>query len=438
MRAYEKYKSYRHIYPKDRHKTFSRVLIGLAIAFLIILFLPWQQNVRSQGQIIALRPDERPQYLQTAISGRIKEWRVFEGQHVQKGDTLVIMTEVKEKYLDPQLVERLGEQRDAKQQGIEALNDKIKAIDAQILALENNKKLALQKARNKIKQARLKVKIDSADLQAAKLDAKIALQQLQRNEALYKEGLKSLADVETRRIKWQDALTKESSAMDKLVISLNEVQVSTLHLSDEQNAYNEKIAKALSDIQSTESYIAESRGSVAKLQNEQQDAANRQSFRVIIAPQNGFVSKVLRAGIGEIIKENETIITLVPQNPQLAAELFVDPTHISLVRNNNNVRLRFDGWPILQVSGWPEAALGTYGGKVLMMDFVANETGKYRVLVAPDKSDEPWPDILRIGTKTQGWVMMNEVPIWFELWRQINGFPLSPKEEISTQKTKTK
>ncbi|MGZ5303586.1 MAG: biotin/lipoyl-binding protein, partial [Bacteroidia bacterium] len=193
------YNSYRHIYPKDRHKSFVRVLFGLGVAFLIILFLPWQQNVRSTGKIIALRPNERPQYLQTAISGRIKEWRVYEGQHVNKGDTLVVLTEVKEKYLDPQLVERIGEQQNAKQQGIEALTDKLSAIDKQIAALENNKILALQKARNKIKQARLKVKIDSADLQAAKLDVKIALQQLQRNEALYKEGLKSLAEVETRR-----------------------------------------------------------------------------------------------------------------------------------------------------------------------------------------------------------------------------------------------
>ncbi|MGZ5282287.1 MAG: HlyD family secretion protein [Bacteroidia bacterium] len=432
------YNSYRHIYPKDRHKSFVRVLFGLGVAFLIILFLPWQQNVRSTGKIIALRPNERPQYLQTAISGRIKEWRVYEGQHVNKGDTLVVLTEVKEKYLDPQLVERIGEQQNAKQQGIEALTDKLSAIDKQIAALENNKILALQKARNKIKQARLKVKIDSADLQAAQLDVKIALQQLQRNEALYKEGLKSLAEVETRRLKWQESLSKESNAMDKLLISNNEVKVSALQLADEQNAYNEKIAKALSDRQSTESYIAENRGTVAKLQNEQQDAENRQAFRVIIAPQNGFISRVLRAGIGEIIKENETVITLVPHDPELAAELFVDPTHISLVRNNNNVRLRFDGWPVLQVSGWPEAALGTYGGKVLMIDFVADEYGKYRVLITPDKNDEAWPDALRIGTSANGWVLMNEVPIWFELWRQINGFPLSPTEDKPAKTGKAK
>ncbi len=423
------YKSYQHIYPKSRHQTFARVLLGMAIAFFILLFLPWQQNVRSLGQIIALRPDERPQTLQTAIAGRIKEWRIYEGQFVKKGDTLVIISEVKEKYLDPQLVERLGEQRAAKEEGIDALRDKLDAIDAQITALDNSKALSLEKGRKKIRQARLKVKIDSAELQSAKLDATIALQQLQRNEALYKEGLKSLADVETRRIKWQEALSKESNAMDKLVISLNEVQIATLQMNDEQNAYNEKIAKALSERQSTASYIADSRGSVAKLQNEQQDAATRQQFQVITAPQNGFVSKAIRAGIGEIIKENDVVINFVPQNPQLSAELLVDPTHISLVRENNKVRLRFDGWPILQVSGWPNVALGTYGGKVHMIDYVANEAGKYRVLVVPDKDDEPWPDALRIGTSTYGWVLMNEVPIWFELWRQINGFPLSPATE---------
>ncbi|RYD80043.1 MAG: biotin/lipoyl-binding protein [Sphingobacteriales bacterium] len=436
MLQQKNYKSYSKLYPQKGRRTLLRLLAVLAAIFILLLFVPWQQNVNASGRIIALRPEERPQFLQTAISGRIKEWRVFEGKRVKKGDTLVIISEVKEKYLDPELVTRLGEQKDAKQQGIESLVDKIAAIEKQIAALEKNMQLSYEKNINKLRQSKLKVRIDSAELQSAKLDAQVALKQLQRTEKLQQDGLKSVVDVEQKRVKWQDALSKESNAMDKLMIAINEVQTATILISDEQNSYNEKIAKVQSDMESTQSYIAESKGSVSKLRNEQQDAFNRRKFQVITAPQNGFISKVIRAGLGEILKENETLITLVPDNPQLAAELMVDATHISLVQVNNIVRLRFDGWPVLQVSGWPEASLGTYGGKVQMVDIVANADGKYRVLVVPDKTTEAWPTALRQGTSTYGWVLMNEVPIWFELWRQINGFPVSPTKDKSSESTK--
>jgi len=53
------------------------------------------------------------------------------------------------------------------------------------------------------------------------------------------------------------------------------------------------------------------------------------------------------------------------------------------------------------------------------------EKGEFRILVTPDPEDEPWPEQLRMGSGTKGWVMLDNVAVWYEIWRQLNGFPPS-------------
>jgi hypothetical protein len=145
----------------------------------------------------------------------------------------------------------------------------------------------------------------------------------------------------------------------------------------------------------------------------------------IVAPQDGFVVRAVRAGIGETLKEGDAVVTIMPANPQLAVELYVRPMDVPLLRIGRKVRLQFDGWPALQFSGWPSVAVGTFGGEVRVIDYVNSTDGRYRVLVAPDTTDESWPRELRVGSGVLGWAMLDEVPVWFELWRQLNGFPPS-------------
>ena len=96
------------------HRAFVRWVLGILAVMIVILFLPWQQNVRGDGEVTALRPQDRPQTVPTLIAGRIEAWNVAEGQYVAKGTRLVEISEVDEKFLDPALVERLAEQVDGK------------------------------------------------------------------------------------------------------------------------------------------------------------------------------------------------------------------------------------------------------------------------------------------------------------------------------------
>ena len=145
----------------------------------------------------------------------------------------------------------------------------------------------------------------------------------------------------------------------------------------------------------------------------------------MISPQSGYVVRALRAGIGETVKEGESIAQIMPENFEMAVEMYVEAMDVPLIGLERKVRIEFDGWPALQFSGWPNVSVGTFGGIVRVVDRVNSKGGKFRILVTPDPDEEPWPEQLRMGSGTKGWVMLNNVPVWYEIWRQLNGFPPS-------------
>jgi hypothetical protein len=150
------------------------------------------------------------------------------------------------------------------------------------------------------------------------------------------------------------------------------------------------------------------------------------------------VVKALKAGIGETIKEQEAVVTVMPANPSVAVELYVKPMDVPLLAIGREVRLEFDGWPALQFSGWPNVAVGTFGGTISVIDAVDSKAGKYRLLVSPRAGDSLWPVQLRQGSSVYGWAMLDDVPIWYEIWRQLNGFPASLKEAPEETSSKPK
>lgn len=407
----------------------GRVMIGILLGLFVILFLPWQQNITGDGSLTALTPQDRPQTVQNAIAGRIERWNVAEGDKVKRGDTLLIISEIKDEYFDPNLPTRLNEQLAAKRGSMSATDAKIQALDGQMAALKAGLEVKLASARNKVKQARFKVISDSTELIAVRNFYQTARVRQGRFEEAYRNGLISLTDLETRRLKVAEDQAKVIAQENKLNGARQELANARLDLNEIQADYSEKMAKSLSDRSSAVSYRAEAMGEISKLQNKISSVDVRRGLYVIRAPQDGFVVKALKAGIGETIKEGESIATLQPAKPSLAVELYVRAMDVPLITPGRKVRLEFDGWPAVQFSGWPTVAVGTFGGQVAVVDAVSSDNGKYRLLVRPDKDDQPWPTQLRQGSGVYGWVMLDDVPIWYELWRQLNGFPPSLKQE---------
>ncbi len=406
-----------------RYTVIRNYLIGIVCCLLLVLFLPWQQNVQGNGKLIPYRPQDRPQTVPSIIGGRIEKWMVQEGQFVNKGDTLAVISEVKEKYFDPQIVSRTSTQITNKESAVKAKIDKIQAGETQVLALKKGLKFKLEQTRNKVKQMRFKVESDKAAFEASKINQKLAQDQYKRLESLFNKGLASLTELQNRNGKTQEANAKLIEVENKYNSTQNELINAEIELNTVEADYLDKISKAESTVNETAGEIFESQAEISKMRIELSNLEMRAGFYVIRAPQDGYIVKAMRSGIGENIKEGEPLLTIMPANAQMAVEMFIRPMDLPLMHPGVKVRVQFDGWPALVFSGWPNIGVGTFGGTVSAVDKVNSANGLFRVLVVPDTADMAWPASLRSGSGVYAWAMLNRVRVWYELWRQFNGFP---------------
>ncbi len=417
------YNAIQKVFHKRHYKYFNRFLKVFTVLAIIVLFLPWTQNISGKGFITTLKPDQRPQTIQSPIPGRIEKWYVQEGDFVKKGDTILFISEVKNEYFDPNLVERTGQQIKAKSMAVTSYQEKVKALETQVEALMNERVLKLKQAQNKLMQSKLKVQSDSIDFEAAKTNIGIAERQYNRILQLEKEGLKSLTDVEEKRLKLQETQAKIISQENKLLASKNDVINAQIELNRIQAEYADKIAKSRSDKFTAKSNQFDSEAQVTKLENEYTNYEIRNDMYYIKAPQNGFINKALYSGVGETFKEGDQLVSIMPSDYELAVETFVSPIDLPLIHIGEKVRIQFDGWPAIIFSGWPNVSYGTYGGKVVAIETFISDNGKYRILIAPDEDDHDWPKDIRVGSGANSMALLEDVPIWFELWRKLNGFP---------------
>ncbi len=425
------------VFNRKHYKYFNRMLKIFTVLVLITLLLPWTQTVSGRGYLTTLQPDQRPQTIQSPIPGKIEKWFVKEGQFVKKGDTILHISEIKSEYFDPKLMDRTEMQIDAKELSVTSYKEKIKALENQIGALFNERQLKIEQAKNKLKQAGLKVISDSIDLEAAKTNLTIAEKQFNRTNALMEEGLKAMTDVEEKRLKLQENQAKLVSQENKLLAARNEVINWQVELNRIAAEYTDKISKAQSDRFSAQSGEFETQAQVAKLENDFSNYEIRNSMMYIRAPQDGYINKAIRGGIGETFKEGEGLVNIMPSNFEFAVETFVDPIDIPLVHLGEKVRIQFDGWPAIIFKGWPNLSYGTYGGKVVAVENFISSNGKFRVLVSPDNEDHPWPKAIRVGSGAYAIALLEDVPIWFELWRKLNGFPPNYYQPTANNTEKT-
>ena len=302
--------------------TVFRVICSVfSLVLIFFLLMPWQQFALGRGRVIAYSPTERRFSIQSPISGRVQKWFVNEGSEVNKGDLIVELSDN-----DPNYLAQLERERDA--------------ILIQISAAER----AIQAGLNNVN----------------------------RQEKLFKEGISSRRKFELAQIEYSQY--QETLAQVKI------------------KKINIDVALAR---QGTQQILAEASGTI---------------FRRLSGQENVIVSK------------GGPIAQIVPRTPSRAVELWVRGVDISFVRVNQIARLQFEGWPAVQFRGWPEIAIGTFAGRVAFIDPTDNGVGLFRVVIVPT---EPWPEFnfLRQGVRVQGWVQLGRVRLWYELWRQFNGFP---------------
>ncbi|MBI1222547.1 MAG: HlyD family efflux transporter periplasmic adaptor subunit [Bacteroidetes bacterium] len=404
-------------------RRFSRVLFFFLGLGIVLLFMPWTQNVFMQGNLTTLEPETRPQEIQSVIEGKIDHWYVREGMLVQKGDTIARISEIKDQYWDPFLLERTEEQLQAKHNSTKAYQNKIDALERQIAALRQNLKLKTQQTRRKIEQIHYKLSTDSAAIEAARTDYSNFKAQYERGGELYKQNLISKTELESRQNKMQSAMAKLNKAENDFAISQNEFLISEVELNTIEAEYLEKIFKIQSEIQTAVSDLSKVNEELSKLNNAYSNYVIRAGNYFILAPQDGQIVRIHRAGLGENVKAGEALASITPEVHDMAVAFYIQAVDLPLFEIGRSVRIQFDGWPSVVFSGWPGTSFGTFGGTVKVIDNNISPNGRYRILVSPSENTEKWPELLAIGGGAKGYALLKDVPVWYELWRRLNGFP---------------
>lgn len=367
----------------------SFVIIGIvAILALFLVFVPWQQNITGSGKVTSFVPGVRPQTIDAPITARITKWFVNEGMLVKAGDTLAILQDLNANFMDEDFI------------------DKIELVRDKTIAAQNN---AIETARMRTIQAKQRELASKAALENAIIEIQTARVRYKRAEDLTKEGLAAQRDLETATLNVQKAQADSIRSETALEAAKRDVEAAQ---NDESRV-----------IQQADALVAEAELRVA-------NARMRGGVSIVIAPIDGYVVSIAEVGAGQTVKDGEILARIVPTAgaKDQAIEVMISSRDAAIVDTGRPVRLQFSGFPAFVFNpGWQNFTINTFGGRVAVVDAVDDGDGYFRVLVVPDSTQPQgkWPDAkyLRQGTPATGWILLDEVPVGFEIWRQLNGFP---------------
>ena len=390
-----------------------------------LIFAPWVQNVSGIGTVVGTTPFERLQTIDTAVEGRVTKYYVVEGTKVKAGD---LIAEVADN--DPLILERLKEERNLISMRVDQAKSRVNAQEVAVQQNELSRRNALESARSRIKVAEDNIKAAQNSLISAEAVFTANKLNLDRVKIGLASGLFSQRQYE------QQVQANASSEADvdrskaSLQASINEKLARDADYQKIETDFQNSIATANATLAAGKSDVANSAAEMQRVEVR----VSRQQTQTVRAPRNGTVLRLLSQPGGELLKAGDSIASFVPETTNLVVELFMDGNDVPLIHAGDSARLQFEGWPAIQFAGWPSVAVGTFGGKVLLVDSTDNGKGKFRILVEPDPNSEIWPSTryLRQGVRTNGWVLLNKVSLGYELWRQFNGFPPTVNPQMET------
>ncbi len=422
-----------HIVGRSRagRKLSFALAILLVTLPIVLIAVPWQQNVPGAGRVTALDPLDRIQVIPAPVSGRLSKLNVREGTYVTEGQELAVMED-----LDPEFSVRLDQQLGFARDKLESAHTNLETLDARLISLQSSLEASLRGARAEFNQAIEKVKGEEQKLEAEVKKLSFLEEDFGRQTRLLALGQaseqkqqKAEADYGEQKAKVEaarSAVEQARSQRDAKQASVDKVAASEQAKIDEVKGKEQEARQKLQDAR--------------KAVTEAESAQARQATRVILSPRNGTVLRAAGANSADLISRGEPLIEIVPDTSNLAVEVWLRGIDAPLVELGRKARLQFEGWPAVQFAGWPSVAVGTFGGVVTQVDAQAASDGRVRVLIVPDPDDKAWPEgrYLRQGVRASGWVQLETVSTGYELWRQLNAFPPSlqtgPGSEAAAKK----
>lgn len=395
----------------------ARSLVWLFLILMVFLgFSPWQQNVRGIGRVVAYLPAERQQLISAPVEGRVARWLVKEGSQVKSGGVIAEMQDN-----DPMLLQRLAGERQALLDRQIAVDSRVVTFREQLRMAELARPQALAAAESRVNMGRQRQIAAAQSKDVAGAARQTAALNRDRQQQLQQKGLASKRTLELAELDMAQRSADTERAQAAWEAAKNEVAALTADLQKlaaDTTAGIEKTRAELNKAIEDQNYL---RADLLKLETR----LARQQTQTITAPRDGTILRLLANPGAELLKPGQALAILVPDTAERTVELWVDGNDLPLIVRDSRVRLQFEGYPAIQFGGWTELSVGSFGGRVALIDATDDGKGHFRILVSPDPEDIPWPEqrFLRQGVRVNGWVLLGRVTLGYELWRIFNGFP---------------
>jgi len=410
----------------ERLRFSSRLAIKLVLLFLLIIaFVPWTQTITVTGQLSAYTPYERPQDIESQITGRIRKWHIFEGVRVKQGDLILEHDDYGPNFMSPDLLSLLEQRKQALIETRRAALGRAEQLDKRIKEMQNLVKAAVPSAQARVVEAENNVREAYQKVEAARIAVATAELNVDRHKQLAEQGLVSQRELE---VTIQSAIgTKADLNGAQAHLKAAEQAMKALSFGREQ--VSAEVLQRLLDAEAArDASVAEAAKATDQLADVSLRMSNAEQRRVasrIMAPIDGTVVKMAETGVGETVRSGDKLLRISPASADKAVEMVADGIDAPLLNVGRKVKILFYGIPAIPLPAWPELMACTYQGVIKVIDQVDDGKGNFRFWVVPDPEEKPWPpqEHVRQGTKVMGWVILNRVPLWYEMWRRFNLFP---------------
>lgn len=331
--------------PNPLGRRVLRVLAGM-LAFLLLWALVGRLDIVAvaEGKLI---PHSYVKIVQPADAGIVKEILVREGETVAPGqvlmrmDTLITEADAKAIEADWQRKRLTLRRIDAELGGTpfagEAGDSPTLAaeIEAHYLANRHAFEAALAEERSRLLKAR--AELASAQQVLAKLNEVLPHYREQDNayEKLVKDGFAGAlmaSDKKRERIEKEQELKTQAHLIASAQASISQSE--------------NKLAQLASDYRrSLHSERHEAQGAYDKLTQEMAKQSHRKNLLELKAAQESVVKDLATHTAGTVVQPGTVLLTLVPTEEKLRAEVWVSNEDIGFVRRSLPVKLKFAAYP---------------------------------------------------------------------------------------------
>lgn len=331
--------------PNPQGQRVVRVLLGFLVLLLLwAIFGKLDIVAVAEGKLI---PQSYVKIVQPAEAGIVKEIRIREGESVKAGQTLMQMDALITEADSKSLVADADRKRlSIRRIDAELSNQPFKpeandppALAREVEAQYRANRLALEAAlaEERAYLSKARQEMAAATQVKQKLEATLPhyREQDKAFEKLARDGFAGsimASDKKRERIEKEQELETQAHLIASAQASMAQSQkrMAQIEADYRQKLYAEK---------------NELTGQFDKLTQEITKQSHRQSLLELKAPQDGIVKDLATHTAGTVVQPGTVLLTLVPKEDTLRAEVWVSNEDIGFIRPGQSVRLKFAPYP---------------------------------------------------------------------------------------------